>query len=80
MTCDKWYATSDMWHGTHEKYSMLIIFSIFQVPSSYCFGMVEKWHVRGISIGNRQYFSIAFGKTWQKGSESVQQQKGLGKF
>ena len=44
----------------------MIVFSKFQVPSFYGFGMVEKGYVRGISIDNRQYFSIAMGKTGTK--------------
>ena len=52
---------------------MVIIKSKFQVPSTYSFIMVEKWHVRGNSIDNRQYLSIAWGKTgaqrWCKGTK-----------
>ena len=45
----------------------------FQVPSFYGLGMVKKIHVRGNSIENRQFFSIAWGKTgaqkWCKGTK-----------
>ena len=51
---------------------MVIIFSKFQVPSSYGFGMVEKLHVRGISSDNIQYFSIAWRKALHKGGERGQ--------
>ena len=58
MTWDKRHVSSDMWHRTHDTYSMVIIFSKFQVPSYYSFGLIEKWHLRGISIDNRQYFFL----------------------
>ena len=48
-----------------------------QVPSSYGFGMVEKSHVRGISIDKRQYFAIAWGKLQHKGGEKGQKKKFL---
>ena len=46
---------------------MVDILSTFQVPGSFGLGMVEKWHVRGNSIGNRQSFSIALGTQGHKG-------------
>ena len=51
---------------------MVIIFPKCLFPSSYGFGMVKNYHVRGISIDNRQYLSIALGKTWHTGGERVQ--------
>ena len=66
-----WHVSSDTWHRTHDTSRMVIIFSKFQVPSSYGFGMIEKWHLRGISIDKRQYFSVALGNTWHAGGERV---------
>ena len=57
---------------------MVIIFSKFQVPSSYGLGMVEKGHVRGNRIDHRHNFSLAWGNTWHKGGES--RQKNLGNY
>ena len=65
-----------MWHGTHDTKGMVIILSKFQVPSSYGIGMVEKWHMRGNSIDDRQYFSIDREKTWHTGGERVQKSSG----
>ena len=41
--------------------------SKFQVPSSYVFGMVKKWHVRGNSNDIRQSIPIAWGRQGHKG-------------
>ena len=44
-------------------------------PCSYGFGMIEIRHLRGISVDNRQYVSIALGNTWHKSGERVQKKK-----
>ena len=43
------------------------IMSKFQVPISYCLGIVKKGHVRGNSIDNRRSISIAWGIQGHKG-------------
>ena len=69
-----------MWHRTHDTNGMVICFSKFQVPSSFGFGMVEKWHLRGINIDKRHSFSIALGNTWHTGGKGVQKKRSSGNF